>query len=237
MRNNMSVPSITPSEYLQSTLKAARLEQHFTEKSNSLNEKNKTSFQTLLDELEVKNPCINNKTFLPKKVNQLQSHPSINEFVQSIWDKAKQAAALIGVDPKILVAQVALETGWGRLIAKDADGKSSNNLFNIKSKSASEYDSVLVKTKEYVTNQSVTTIASFKKYPSIEHSFNDYVVLIKDNARYQAALTHAGNPEAFCNELQKAGYATDPNYSKKILSIYYSEELTQAMSRLMLQSV
>jgi len=156
---------------------------------------------------------------------------SIDEFVKAIWPTAKQAASVLGLDPKILMAQAALETGWGKFVAKDADGSSSNNLFNIKTGSDKSHDSVLVKTTEYVANTPIKMNASFRKYPSVEHSFNDYVSLIKGSDRYQNALANAGNPDRYITELNKAGYATDPNYGGKILSIYHSDELNQSIER------
>ncbi|MDR3443107.1 MAG: flagellar assembly peptidoglycan hydrolase FlgJ [Legionella sp.] len=156
---------------------------------------------------------------------------SVDDFVKSIWPKAKEAASVLGLDPKILMAQAALETGWGKFITKDTDGTSSNNLFNIKATNNSEYESVSVKTTEYIADTPIKMNASFKKYPSIEQSFNDYITLIKGNDRYQSAVANAGNPENYVNELHKAGYATDPQYGTKILSIYRGDELNQAMQR------
>ncbi|KTC88922.1 flagellar assembly peptidoglycan hydrolase FlgJ [Fluoribacter dumoffii] len=155
----------------------------------------------------------------------------IDEFVKSIWPKAKQAASVIGLDPKILIAQAALETGWGKYITKDSEGTSSNNLFNIKSNDRGQYDSVTVKTTEYIADTPIKVNASFRKYPSIEDSFNDYISLIKDGERYQNALASVGNPEVYINELHKAGYATDPEYGTKILSIYHGDELNQAIQQ------
>lgn len=155
----------------------------------------------------------------------------IDDFVKSIWPKAKQAAMQLGLDPRILMAQAALETGWGKFIAKDADGTSSNNLFNIKSANNTEHDSVMVKTTEYIADTPVKMSASFRKYPSVENSFSDYVSLIKGSERYQNAVANAGNPERYVDELHKAGYATDPKYGSKILSIYHGDELNQAMQR------
>lgn len=155
----------------------------------------------------------------------------IDDFVSSIWSKAKQAASLMGLDPKILIAQAALETGWGQSVAKDTDGSSSNNLFNIKSGNNKDFGSVNIKTTEYIADTPIKMNASFRKYNSIEDSFNDYVTLIKNSDRYQNALANAGNPERYVDELGKAGYATDPNYGSKILSIYHSDELNQAMKR------
>ncbi|CDZ78141.1 Peptidoglycan hydrolase FlgJ [Legionella massiliensis] len=156
---------------------------------------------------------------------------NVDDFVKSAWPYAQQAASLLGLDPKVLLAQAALETGWGHYVSKDADGSSSNNLFNIKSTAAAEGDSVQVKTTEYIANNAIKVNASFKKYPSIESSFNDYVSLIKNNERYGDALANTANPERYIDELHRAGYATDPQYASKILSIYHGDELQQALER------
>lgn len=155
----------------------------------------------------------------------------VDQFIKSIWPQAKQAASLLGLDPKVLMAQTALETGWGKFIAKDEQGASSNNLFNIKSLNGSGTETVNVKTTEYIADTPIKVNAAFKKYSSIEQSFNDYVSLIKETERYQGALANTANPEAYVSELHKAGYATDPEYSSKILSIYHGNELNQAMQR------
>lgn len=155
---------------------------------------------------------------------------SIDEFVKSIWPYARQAANLLGLDPKVLMAQAALETGWGRYVTKGDDGNSSNNLFNIKSNSSNE-ESVKIKTTEYIADTPIKVNASFRRYPSLEHSFNDYVALIQGSSRYEAALANAKDPERFVGELHRAGYATDPNYASKIMAIYHGDELQQALDR------
>lgn len=171
------------------------------------------------------------KTEVATKDTESTSSTMIEDFVNSMWSKAKQAATSMGLDPKMLIAQAALETGWGQSIAKDSDGSSSNNLFNIKSGSNSEFSSVKVKTTEYIADTPIKVNASFRKYDSVDDSFNDYVSLIKNNDRYQNALVNAGSPERYVDELSKAGYATDPNYGRKVLSIYNSKELNQAMKK------
>lgn len=174
---------------------------------------------------------INNaKAEIATKEAEPTSNTMIENFVNSIWSKAKQAAASMGLDPKMLIAQAALETGWGQSVAKDSDGSSSNNLFNIKSGS-SDFAAVKIKTTEYIADTPIKMSASFRKYDSVEDSFNDYVSLIKNSDRYQNALDNAGNPERYVNELSKAGYATDPKYGSKILSIYHSQELNDAMKK------
>lgn len=172
----------------------------------------------------------------PTTVNSSTKTPSkeadgIDSFVKAIWPKAKEAASVMGLDPKILIAQAALETGWGKFVAKDTNGTSSNNLFNIKTGSNKDFESVAVKTTEYIADTPINKTESFRKYPSVEQSFNDYVSLIMNNERYQGAVANAGNPELYVNELHKAGYATDPNYSNKILAIYHGNDLNQAIQR------
>lgn len=154
---------------------------------------------------------------------------SIDDFVKSIWPYARQAASLIGLDPKILIAQAALETGWGRHIIKDGNGESSHNLFNIKAGGNSA--AVKVNTTEFIANTPVKMSASFKKYSSPAHSFHDYISLIKGDSRYESALANVNNPQRYLSELHQAGYATDPDYAHKILSIYNGDELQQALQR------
>ncbi|BCA95148.1 flagellar rod assembly protein FlgJ [Legionella antarctica] len=173
-----------------------------------------------------------NTSFLNKATEATDSSiKGIDDFIKAIWPKAKEAASVMGLDPKILIAQAALETGWGKFIAKDADGSSSNNLFNVKTGNNKNLESIKVKTTEFIADTPINMTESFRKYSSIEQSFNDYVSLIKGSERYQSALAHAGNPELYVNELHKAGYATDPMYGNKILSIYHGDDLNQAMQR------
>jgi flagellar protein FlgJ len=155
----------------------------------------------------------------------------IDDFVKAAWPYAQHAASVLGLDPKILLAQAALETGWGQYVTKDVDGSSSNNLFNIKANGSSENDAVRVATTEYIADTAIKVNASFKKYPSIENSFNDYITLIKNNDRYEDALANTANPERYVDELYRAGYATDPKYASKILAIYHGDDLQQALDR------
>lgn len=245
--------------FLQSMLKSMRMGQHFLDESSPFSGKNEATFQEMLDtqyastiaepkgiglaallakQLEnsvgdkANNP-VNSSTEVSntKVTNSEESLSVVDDFVKSVWPTAKQAASLIGLDPKLLVAQAALETGWGKFVTRDTDGSSSNNLFNIKAGSHSEVEPIQVKTTEYIADTPIKINASFRKYPSIEHSFHDYVSLIKGSERYQMALANAENPEIYVSELNKAGYATDPNYSNKILSIYHGDELNQAIQR------
>lgn len=144
---------------------------------------------------------------------------SSDDFVATMLPMAEQAAKRIGIDPRYLVAQAALETGWGKSVMRSADGGSSHNLFGIKATGNWQGDSARAITSEFRDGQFVKETAAFRSYDSYQDSFHDLVSLLQNNARYQEAVKSADNPEQFVRELQKAGYATDPNYASKISQI------------------
>lgn len=141
------------------------------------------------------------------------------EFVAALWPAAQASAHELGVDPRVLIAQAALETGWGRSVLQQGDGRSSHNLFNIKAGESWEGGRVNVATLEYRDGVAMKERANFRVYDSFKDSFADYVELIKSQPRYRDALANAGDPRQFVNELQRAGYATDPRYAEKIDAI------------------
>lgn len=140
-------------------------------------------------------------------------------FVATMLPMAEQAAKRIGIDPRYLVAQAALETGWGKSVMRNSDGSSSHNLFGIKATGNWEGDSARAITSEFRDGQFVKETAAFRSYDSYQDSFHDLVSLLQNNSRYQDAVKSADKPEQFVQELQKAGYATDPNYASKISQI------------------
>ncbi|NBA95752.1 flagellar assembly peptidoglycan hydrolase FlgJ [Pseudomonas sp. R5(2019)] len=142
-----------------------------------------------------------------------------DEFIATMLPMAKEAAARIGVDPTVLVAQAALETGWGKSVMRQSDGSSSHNLFGIKATGNWQGDQARAITSEFRNGQMVKETAEFRSYDSYQDSFHDLVSLLQNNDRYQAVLKSADNPEQFVRELQKAGYATDPDYASKITQI------------------
>jgi len=149
------------------------------------------------------------------------------EFVATMLPMAEQAAKRIGIDPRYLVAQAALETGWGKSVMRQADGSSSHNLFGIKATGNWQGDQARAITSEFRGGQFVKETAAFRSYDSYQDSFHDLVSLLQNNARYQDAVKSADNPEQFARELQKAGYATDPGYARKIISIAQQIQPTQ----------
>jgi len=162
------------------------------------------------------------------------SYASPVAFVKDIWPHAQDAAKQLGVDPQVLVAQAALETGWSRGIIQHTDGRSSHNLFGIKAGSGWQKQTVTVPTLEYRDGIAVKERASFRSYDSLAASFQDYVQFLKRNPRYKDALAQAGDPGKFSGALQEAGYASDPGYAKKIGNVLAGDTLTAALSELKL---
>ncbi|MDD0988845.1 flagellar assembly peptidoglycan hydrolase FlgJ [Pseudomonas shahriarae] len=144
---------------------------------------------------------------------------SQDEFVATMLPMAKQAAERIGIDPRYLVAQAALETGWGKSVMRQQDGSSSHNLFGIKAGQSWQGAQARAITSEFRNGEMVKETAQFRSYDSYQDSFHDLVTLLQSNERYKEVLKSADNPEQFVRELQKAGYATDPAYASKISQI------------------
>ena len=139
-------------------------------------------------------------------------------FVTSMKPYAEKAASALGVDSSLLLAQAALETGWGSKMVKNALGN-SNNLFNLKADRSWKGDKVATQTLEFHGKTAVQESASFRSYPSFEDSFIDYVKFLNENPRYETALQHKGSSESFIKGIHQAGYATDPNYADKVLRV------------------
>lgn len=150
--------------------------------------------------------------------NPPQRFNSPEEFASTMLPMAERAAERLGIDPHWLVAQAALETGWGKSIISGPQG-SSHNLFGIKAHGGWQGDSASVMTHEYRNGIKGAERASFRSYASYEQSFNDYVDFLQNNGRYRKALQTTADPAAFFRELQAAGYATDPQYARKVNQI------------------
>jgi len=168
----------------------------------------------------------------PNDVQNKNSYSSPSTFVKSILPYARKAAEQLNVDPQVLIAQAALETGWGRGISHHSNGRSSNNLFGIKAGGDWKNETVSVQTLEFRDGVAVKERATFRSYDSLASSFQDYVQFLQNNPRYREALVHAGDPQLFSQALQESGYATDPQYAVKIHNILSSDTLASAISDL-----
>jgi len=139
------------------------------------------------------------------------------DFVTALIEPAQKVQEQLGVPFEVVIAQAALETGWGQKIIKGQDGESSNNLFNIKADSRWAGDKVTKDTLEFEEGAMVKKSEPFRTYQSLSDSVNDYINFLSTSERYEEALQDSSNVEHFLQGLQKAGYATDPQYADKIL--------------------
>ncbi len=140
------------------------------------------------------------------------------DFVSRVWPHALEAAQTLGVQPQFIVGQAALESGWGKYEIRTPDGQPSHNLFGIKATGNWKGPSVEKSTVEYVNGVAVKTVEKFRVYASYTESFRDYANLLRDNARYSGVIGQS-DARAFAQGLQRGGYATDPAYADKLVSV------------------
>ena len=141
------------------------------------------------------------------------------EFITAMRPYAEKAAHKLGVSTDLLLAQSALETGWGQKIIKGREGQSSFNLFGIKSDKRWSGPEALVSSLEYNDGVPRKEVSAFRAYNSFAESFDDYAEFISNQERYQGAISNRHDPHAYIQSLQEAGYATDPNYADKVIDI------------------
>ncbi|MEQ9547478.1 MAG: flagellar assembly peptidoglycan hydrolase FlgJ [Marinobacter sp.] len=165
---------------------------------------------------------------VPAKVEEAllpQNFNSPAEFVRELLPVARRVAAESGIDPRVMIAQAALETGWGKHMIEGEGASPSHNLFGIKADHRWQGDSVNIATTEFREGVPMSERASFRAYPDYEASFRDYVSFLESNPRYRDVLASADQPEMFAQKLQDAGYATDPHYGAKIRRIMNGDSL------------
>jgi len=138
--------------------------------------------------------------------------------VDKLEGPARAASRQTGVPAELILAQAALETGWGRHEIATAEGRNSHNLFGIKAGSRWQGPTTEVVTHEYLNGQRTRMTDTFRVYGSFEESFTDYARLISDNPRY-AGVVSAGSAEQAARALQAGGYATDPAYADKLIAV------------------
>ncbi|NOU50770.1 flagellar assembly peptidoglycan hydrolase FlgJ [Pseudoalteromonas sp. JBTF-M23] len=180
---------------------------------------------------------IKTKEAVVKPSEQSSGFEDPESFVGALWDHAKEAAQKIGLNPAVMIAQAALETGWGKHVVSKADGSSSHNLFNIKSDKSWQGESAKKLTLEFEQGLPVKKQAHFRAYDSIKESISDYVDFLQSNPRYEQALKKVKEPAQYLEALQEAGYATDPNYAQKIKSVLQRGEFKQMLTSLIRQGV
>jgi len=152
------------------------------------------------------------------------------EFVSRIMPSIQRAASALGVDPQGMLAQAALETGWGERMPRNADGSSSHNLFGIKAGDEWAGARATTDTMEVIGGVATPRRASFRAYGSIEESVNDFASLLKNSPRYRDVIAAGGNAKGYVETIAKSGYATDPEYGNKLNQILRSGILPSAVS-------
>lgn len=160
---------------------------------------------------------------------------SPDSFVRDIWPHAERIAEKLKVAPEGIMAQAALETGWGTHVMQHNDGASSHNLFGIKASGDWSGASVSRRTLEYADGVAEYKVERFRSYPDIASTFDDYARLIEQNPRYSEVLGTGADIERFATALQDAGYATDPMYAAKISRVFSGETMQAAMHALKVQ--
>ena len=168
----------------------------------------------------VDNESIEKTSSIVDDISRVMLAKSPQEFIERLKPLAEKAAKALGIDENMLLAQSALETGWGSKVVANHNGESSNNLFNIKQ--GRDWNGAIAQRDTLEIDNGVAKIekANFRAYASLAESFDDYVRFIKENNRYTNALENAQNPELYIEQIHAAGYATDPNYADKVKSVY-----------------
>ena len=161
-----------------------------------------------------------------------QQFATPSEFVAALYPHAEKIGAELNVDPRAIVAQAALETGWGKHLISDAQGNNSFNFFGIKADQRWSGNKVDVTTHEFRHGTMLKENAAFRSYPSLEDGLRDYAQFLQSGERYQQAINQGLDAETYGHALQQAGYATDPQYGAKIQRISSSSTLQQALPQL-----
>lgn len=151
-------------------------------------------------------------------------------FIEQIRPHATRAAQQLGVPAEAIMAQAALETGWGRHVPAHADGTPSFNFFGIKADSSWDGARLEKATHEHLGGRMQKVTAAFRSYESVGDAFDDYANFLQSNPRYADALRDGtgGDANGFARGLQDAGYATDPAYANKLLKLIGSSSISRA---------
>jgi flagellar protein FlgJ len=152
------------------------------------------------------------------------------EFVHRVMPTIRRAAATLGIDPRGMLAQAALETGWGQRMPHAADGSSSLNIFGIKAGEEWTGARATADTVEFSNGVATQRRTAFRVYGSIEESVSDFAHLLKNSPRYREAIAAGGDAQAYVQHMGKSGYATDPEYANKLNQILNSSTLQAALA-------
>jgi peptidoglycan hydrolase FlgJ len=151
------------------------------------------------------------------------------QFVSAVLPTIRRVAQGLGVNPLGLLAQAALETGWGRRMAHTADGNPSLNLFGIKAGESWNGSRAVADTVEFSGGVATQRRTAFRAYGSIEESVNDFASLLSNSPRYRDAVAAGNDAQAYIHSIARSGYASDPEYGNKLNQILNSDTLRSAL--------
>jgi flagellar protein FlgJ len=144
---------------------------------------------------------------------------NVDAFVDKLAASAQAASETTGVPARFIIGQAALESGWGKREILKANGETSHNVFGIKATRDWTGKTVSTVTTEYVNGRPQRTVEKFRAYDSYDEAMADYAQMLKGNPRYAQVLNGSHDAAGFAVGMQRAGYATDPHYAKKLMSI------------------
>ncbi len=148
-----------------------------------------------------------------------KSQAQVQAFQNKLTCCAQAASDATGIPANFMMGQAALETGWGQHQISAANGQPSHNLFGIKAGKDWTGKTVSAVTTEFVNGVPTKKLEKFRAYDNYDQSFNDYAKLLQGNQRYKNVIANAKDAYGFAQGLQKAGYATDPDYAKKLINV------------------
>lgn len=155
--------------------------------------------------------------------------PTPAEFVSQVMPAIERAASGLGVDARGLLAQAALETGWGQRMPRMPDGSPSHNLFGIKAGDEWPGARASADTMEFANGVATPRRTAFRAYGSVEESIADFAKLLKHSPRYRDVIAAGGDAQSYAQSIGKSGYATDPEYENKLNKILNSGALRAAL--------
>lgn len=157
----------------------------------------------------------------PSAASDVSGSDPAERFTQTMLEPAREASRATGVPAELILAQAALETGWGQHEIRTESGQNSYNVFGIKAGSQWQGATTDIVTHEYIDGQRTPVTDTFRVYDSFASAFTDYASLIGDNPRY-AGVVKADDPGQAARALQSGGYATDPYYADKLMAVMES---------------
>jgi len=200
-----------------------------TDKTDHQDQTARDQANSLSNELAFETTSSTSEASVTHSRNKASGFESPQDFVNALWPVAQDIGKQMGVEPKAILAQAALETGWGKHIIHDEQGNNSHNLFGIKADHRWNGSSAEVMTLEYRDGVPLKEKAPFRAYESYEESLKDYARFVGESERYQPAVENGHSIKQYSEGLQQGGYATDPRYAQKIQRIASGEMLNAAI--------